>query len=71
MAIHRIATRIAGESRSKNEFMQPDLFKKTVKELLQLASTNFLKAIVEAGYVEDFYTKKQYEDLESSIERLS
>ena len=36
-----------------------------------MASTNFLKAVVETGYTEDFYSTKQYEDLEASIDKLS
>ena len=51
--------------------MQPDLFKETIINILQLASTNFLKAVVEADYTKEFYSREQNEELESSIVQLS
>ena len=51
--------------------MEKSLFVETIKMLFKMASVNFIKAVVETGYMEDFYESKHYEDLESSINKLS
>ena len=69
-SIHRIADQIARES-SKLQYMKPDLFEETVKMICKLASTSFMKAVVETGYLEDLYSKMQYESLDSAIDNIS
>ena len=36
-----------------------------------MASTKFIKAVVETSYMEDLYQSSHYEQLESSIETIS
>ena len=51
--------------------MERELFVKTIKMVLKMASVNFIKAVVETGYMEDFYGSKHYANLEASINMLS
>ena len=39
--------------------------------LLKMASINFIKAVVETGYTEDFYKRNDYLALECSINKIS
>ena len=39
--------------------------------LLKMASINFIKAVVETGYMEDYYKRNDYLALESSINKTS
>ena len=70
-AIHRIAKRIARETKSHEKFMDKVAFQKLVKMIMQMASVNFIMAVVEAGYMEDLYQSSHYEQLESAIETIS
>ena len=51
--------------------MESDLFLKTIKIICKLASINFFKAVVETGYMEDFYSDSQYGNLETAIDMVS
>ena len=51
--------------------MKPDLFEKTIKMICKLATTKFMKAVVETGYLEDLYSTNQYESLDSAIDQIS
>ena len=67
MVVHRIAEKIARESIIEKDQMQRDLFIETVKLICRMASVNFMKAVAETGYMEDFYDKGQYASLDSAI----
>ena len=71
MAIHRKAIRIARETSVKNELIQRELFLDVTKMLLKMASINFIKAVVETGYMNEFYKSNDYSALESSINKNS
>ena len=64
MVVHRIAEKIARESITEKDQMHRDPFIETVKLICRMASVNFMKAVAETGYMEDFYDKGQYEALE-------
>ena len=36
-----------------------------------MASINFIKAVVETGYMDDLYQSSHYEELDSSIDSIS
>ena len=55
MAIHRKAIRIARETTVENELMERELFLGITKILLKMASIDFIKAVVETGYMDDLY----------------
>ena len=40
--------------------MDKSLFQQTVKLILEMASVNFIKAVVETGYMEDLYQNSHY-----------
>ena len=61
-SIYRKAKHIASLCTS-NKFMVPDRFCDVVKKICELASTKFMKAIVQTSYIEDFYNKADYENL--------
>ena len=46
---------IARES-TQNKSMELDLFKEVIKMICKMASIKLMKAVVEVGYMEDFYT---------------
>lgn len=50
--------------------MNKNLFKQVVKVILEMASTNFIKAVVETGYMDDLYQSSHYEKLQSSIDNI-
>ena len=68
-SIHRIADQIARES-SKPKSMKPDLFEKTINMICKLATTRFMKAVVETGYLENLYSTGQYESLDLAIDQI-
>ena len=68
---HRIAMRIAHDSSSKNELLARESFRETINLVLKMASTNFVKAAVEIGYMDELYSSNNYASLESSIEAIS
>ena len=47
--------------------MEKEKFTKTIKVVLKMASINFIKAVVETGYMEEFYQTRHFEQLEASI----
>ena len=55
MVTHRIAEKIARESITEKEQMHRNPFIETVKLICRMASVNFIKAVAETGYMEDFY----------------
>ena len=63
--------RIAHDSSSKNELLARESFRETIKLVLKMASTNFVKAAVEIGYMDELYSTNDYASLESSIETIS
>ena len=50
--------------------MQSDKFTETIKKICKIASTKFMKAVVEFGYTEELYNLDQYESLEKAINHL-
>ena len=68
MAIHRIAEKIARVSITEKDQMHRDSFIDTIKLICKMASINFLKAVAETSYMEDFYNESQYASLESAID---
>ena len=70
-AVHRIALRIARESTASNDLMDKELFQKFVNSILQMASINFIKAVVEIGYMDDLFHSSHYEEIQSSIDTIS
>ena len=69
--VHRIAEKIARESITEKDQMHRDPFIETVKLICRMASINFMKAVAETGYTEDFYSESQYSSLESAINKVS
>ena len=39
--------------------------------ICELATTRFMKAVVETGYLEELYSKSQYESLDLAIDQIS
>ena len=70
-AIHRIALRIARESATDDDLIQKNLYRETIKVILKMSSINFIKAVVETGYMEDLFQSSHYEKLQSSIDAIS
>ena len=70
-AIHRIALRIARNSTTDDDLMQKDLYRETIKVILKMSSINFIKALVEIGYMESLFRSSHYEKLQSSIDAIS
>ena len=60
MVIHRIAEKIARESITEKDKMHRDSFIDAVQLICRMASINFMKAVAETGYTEDFYSESQY-----------
>ena len=50
--------------------MKPDLFIDTIKFICELASIDLIKAVVETGYMDDFYSQNQYDSLQSGIDSV-
>ena len=55
MVIHRIAEKIARVSITEKDQMHRDYFIQIVQLICRMASINFMKAVVESGYMEDLY----------------
>ena len=51
--------------------MQSDKFAQTIKMICRIASTKFMKAVVEVGYTGELYNTDQYETLEKAIDKVS
>ena len=47
--------------------MKSDRFAQTIKMICRIASTKFMKAVVEVGYTKELYDTDQYERLEKAI----
>ena len=50
--------------------MDREIFISTVNMICKLASTNLIKAVSATGYIEDFYTHKQYQKLDSVVHEI-
>ena len=62
---------IAKQSRNKKRpVLQADLFVKTLKSILKLASIDFTKAVIETGYMDGFYKEEDYTKLDSAIDTI-
>ena len=62
MSIMRKSVHIARES-TKNDMLQSKMFVQTIKYVLEMGSTRFIKALIETGYLNELYTVKEYKAL--------
>ena len=51
--------------------MQSDKFMQVIEKICRIASTKFMKAVVEVGYTEELYNEEEYETLEKVINQVS
>ena len=70
MSIMRKSVHIARES-TKNDMLQPKMFVQTIKYVLEMGSTRFIKALIETGYLNELYTVKEYKALQKAIVKIS
>ena len=56
--------------RQKKPILQADLFADSLKSILKMASIDFVKAVIETGYMDKFYEKEDYEKLDSTIDEI-
>ena len=59
---YRKAKHIANFS-TRNKVMHSDCFFDTIKKICELASTKFMKAVVETGYIEELYNEFDYKNI--------
>ena len=51
--------------------MEPNRFCDVIKKICELASTKFIKAIVETGYIDEFYNERDYKNIQIAIDQVS
>ena len=69
-SVHRKAKHIARRS-SSGQTMKPELFINKIKFILNMASIDFIKAVVETGYMDNFYDSNQFSSLKSGIDQVT
>ena len=50
--------------------MKPDLFIDSIKFICELASIDLIEAVIETGYMDNFYSQNQYDSLQSGIDSV-
>ena len=69
-AVYRKAKHIA-KMCSSGEVMHSKRFVDAIRTICELASVEFMKAIIETGYIEELYEKGDYESINLAIELVS
>ena len=52
----------------QNELVQAEKFSLIIKQICELASVKFLKAVTHIGYMEAVYSESHYKNLDKAIE---